>query len=535
MGIASDGDTGAAQPAPEEAGAIAVVGLSCRFPRAAGPEAFWRLLHDGTPPAGGEPQMAGHPDRGRTGAAACLDSVNRFEPEFFGIAASEAAAMDPQQRLVLELAWEALESAGILPEGLAGSETGVFIGADEDTAPLRPHEAGAARTAPTGLSRGTLANRVSYVFGLRGPSLVIDTAQSSALTAVHLACQALRAGECSEALAGGAAAHLISDADSPVGGARAAGGVVVLKTLRRALADGDTVHCLIRGGAVNNDGGGTPAGPLAAAQEDVLRRAYAHAGADPAAARFVELHGAGTADADLAEKAALHAVLGCARPARAPLLVSSVRAAVGQPAGAVGIAALIKAVLCLREAVLVAGSPHTEASPEAPHLRAGDGVRPLVRHGGEPVLAGVSAFGAGGTNCHVVLSDWRPRRAAPATAAERPSGEEAGRPGPARRDHGGLPVPWVLSTGIADALRTRPARPHAHPGRHPDDLAHTLAPARDAAPYRAVLVGADRDGFADAAAELDDEQVLEIIGELPLQRLREAGLLSRLLELAGHR
>ncbi|WP_264482231.1 polyketide synthase [Streptomyces pinistramenti] len=500
MGIASDADTGAGRPAPEEAGAIAVVGLSCRFPRAAGPEAFRRLLHGGAPPSADEPRdAAGQPDGGRTRAAALLDPVNRFEPEFFGISAAEAAAMEPQQRLVLELAWEALESAGILPEGLAGSETGVFLGAvaDDGAAPLRPHGADAALT---GLSRGTLANRVSHVFGLRGPSLVVDTAQSSALTAVHLACQALRAGECTEALAGGAAVSREVDTASVGGRARADGGVLVLKTLRRALADGDTVHCLIRGGAVSNEGGDTPAGPPAtAAREDVLRRAYTHAGADPAATRFVELHGADTAAGD-------------------------------------GIAALIKTVLCLREAVLVAGSPHAEVSPEAPHLRSGDRGQPLVRHGDEPVLAEVSAFGAGGTNCHVVLSDWRPQRVA---------AEPAPRPGPAQCARSGVPVTPALSAGTTDTPRTRAARLHTHlaayPGYRPDGIAPTLLPvdrraahATPPGPTAATAIHKTVDGTADPAADLDDEQVLEIIGELPLQRLREAGLLSRLLELAGH-
>ncbi|GAA3185802.1 MULTISPECIES: polyketide synthase [Streptomyces] len=512
MGIASEADTGAGRTAPEEADAIAVVGLSCRFPGVDGPDTFWRLLHDGpeASDASGERPFA-------SGGAA-----RWFGPESLGVPAEDLGAPDPRQRLAADLAREALESAGILPEGLAGSGTGVFLGASA----CPPNGRGAAPA-----DRTTLASRLSATLGLRGPSLVVDTARSSALTAVHLAALALRGGECDEALAGG-----VTVRRTPAGAAtqEADGGLLVLKTLRRALADGDTVHCLIRGGAVNHDGGATD-GP-AAAQEEAARRACAHARVDAAAVRFVEL--AATAGP---VRTAVPAGSG-GRPVREPLP----DAAAAQPEGAA--AALLKTVLCLRAAAHVTGEA-------APWSGAPDGaaraVVPLPRRGSEPVLAGVGAYGHGGT-CHLVLSDWADRPApAPAAAVH---GVRPGTAGARRADD----APATSPAEAAATLRARAARMSVHlatrPGFRPEDIADALAPTPvrrplppvapgplpEAVPQEqpgaaAPAPGAGGEAPVDLAAGLNDEQVLEILGELPLQRLREEGLLSRLLELAGHR
>ncbi|MFF9479889.1 beta-ketoacyl synthase N-terminal-like domain-containing protein [Streptomyces sp. NPDC014733] len=516
MGIASEADTGAGRTAPEEADAIAVVGLSCRFPGADGPDTFWRLLHDG-PEA---PGASGGRRFGPGGAA------RWFGPESLGVPTEDLGAPDPRQRLSADLAREALESAGILPEGLAGSGTGVFLGA---SACPRPTVRGAS-----GTDRTTLASRLSATLGLRGPSLVVDTARSSALTAVHLACMALRGGECDEALAGGVTVRASAGATAE----EADGGLLVLKTLRRALADGDTVHCLIRGGAVSHDGGAT-AGPDTA-QEEAARRARAHARVDAAAVRFVEL-----AAAAGPVRTAVPAGSG-GRPVREPLPAD----AGAQPEGAA--AALLKTVLCLRAAARVTGEAAAwTGAPEG----TGRAVEPLSRRGSEPVLAGVGADGDGGA-CHLVLSDWVGRPApAPAAHGVRPGGA-----GVRRADDG----PATSPAETAATLRARAARMSVHlatrPGFRPEDIADALAPTPVRRPLPPAAPGplpaavpqqqpdaatsatpapdtddTEDDASVDLAAGLNDEQVLEILGELPLQRLREEGLLSRLLELAGHR
>ncbi|MEU4743850.1 polyketide synthase, partial [Actinosynnema sp. NPDC023658] len=255
---------------------VAVVGLSCRLPGARSPEEFWRLLRDGvdalgTPPAD---RWAAYPEL--PSRAGFLEDVEGFDAAFFGIPEREAEAMDPQQRLVLELGWEAVEDAGIVPAALAGSATGVFVGACwDDYARLTDRHGLITAHTNTGLNRGVIANRLSYALGLSGPSMAVDTAQSSALVAVHLACESLRRGESDLALAGGVSLNLVPESTltaarfgglSPDGRAYAfdarangyargeGGGLVLLKPLSAALADGDRVYCVIRGSAVNNDG-----------------------------------------------------------------------------------------------------------------------------------------------------------------------------------------------------------------------------------------------------------------------------------------
>src|SRR2546430_121725 len=256
---------------------IAVIGIACRLPGAPAPDAFWALLRDGrdavSDPPGGRAALAGR----RAGFVA---DAGRFDAGFFGISPREAAGMDPRQRLALELSWAALEDAGIVPARLTYRSVGVFVGATGDDYATLAHDHGDAAVTPnsaTGLGRGIIANRVSYALGLRGPSLVVDTGQSSSLVAVHLAGASLHSGESDLALAGGVSLNLLAEgflvaerfgALSPDGrchtfDARAngyvpgeGGALVVLKPLRAPRADGDRIYCVIRGSAVNNDGGG---------------------------------------------------------------------------------------------------------------------------------------------------------------------------------------------------------------------------------------------------------------------------------------
>ena len=492
--------------------AVAVIGMACRLPGAADPEEFWRLLSAGVDAIGepppGRPGYGGAAPRG-----GFLPDVAGFDPEFFGISPREASGMDPQQRLALELSWEALEDAGILPSTLNGTRAGVFLGVmGEDYARLVQAAGPDAVTHSTitGLSRAVLANRVSYALGLTGPSMAMDTAQSSSLVAVRLACESLLRGESTVALAGGVNLDLTPEgftlarrfgALSPDGraytfDARAngyargeGGGVVVLKTLRQALADGDHVHAVIRGGAVNNDGGGdTLTAPRQAAQEDVLRLAYADAGIDPADVAFVELHGTGTPVGDPVEAAALGAVLGAGRAE--PLPVGSVKTNIGHLEGAAGIAGFLKAVLCLREGVLAPSLNFRTPNPAIPlaalGLRVNDEARPLPSD--RPLVAGVSSFGMGGTNCHLVLSG----------APDVPAAVDAGAPV--------AQVPVLLSGRTAGALRDQAARLaewlDAHPATGLPDLAHALATRRTAFEHRAVLLADDRDTLRTALASV---------------------------------
>lgn len=329
---------------------VAIIGIGCRFPGASGPDEFWNLLRDGTdaitevPPDRWDvddlydvdPSV---PGKMVTRWGGFLAGVDRFDREFFGISPKEARAIDPQQRLLLEVSWEALEDAGQVSSALAGSETGVFVGISTyDYALLRaPRLDGIDAYYGTGVALSIAANRISYVFDLRGPSIAVDTACSSSLVAVHAACQSLWSGESGPAIAGGVnvilspgfgvnfskAGVMAPDGRCKTFDARADGyvrgegvGVVVLKPLARAVADHDPIRAVIRGGAVRQDGrtNGLMA-PNGRSQEDVLRAAYRHSGVAAADVDYVEAHGTGTALGDLMEAQALGEVLGRGRPA----------------------------------------------------------------------------------------------------------------------------------------------------------------------------------------------------------------------------
>ncbi|MFB6894235.1 type I polyketide synthase, partial [Kitasatospora sp. NPDC056327] len=498
---------------PEEA--VAVIGISCRLPQAPDPRAFWDLLRRGASGITAAPADrwdGGNTDGGHPAQGGFLDRIDTFDPAFFGIAPREAALMDPQQRLMLELAWECVEDAGVAPTALRGTRTGVFVGAiAADYATLLSQRGPEAITphTVTGLNRGLIANRVSYSLGLHGPSLTVDAAQSSALVAVHMACESLRSGDSELAIVGGV--NLILAPDSTLGltrfgglspdgvsytfDARAngyvrgeGGGAVVLKPLAAALADGDHVYCVIRGSAVNNDGatdGLTVPSP--AAQEAVLRRAYERAGVDPAGVQYVELHGTGTRVGDPIEAAALGAALGAARPAGSPLLVGSAKTNVGHLEGAAGIVGLLKAVLAVEHRELPASLNFETPNPDIDFDGLNLAVNTALGPWPEGVLrAGVSSFGMGGTNCHVVLEEAPPRTS-----------------GPVDR----LPAPWQLSARTDAALRGQARRLRQsvaeRPGLDPADVAFSLASGRSLFDHRAVLVGTgDRDGVAAALTAL---------------------------------
>ena len=450
------------------------------------------------------------------GGARFLPDVDRFDNRFFGIAPREAIAMDPQQRLLLEAAWTALERACQAPDRLAGSPTGVFIGLCDDDYAHRLTISDPS-TQPIDAYAGTRRavaspGRVSYVLGLQGPNLAVDTACSSSLVAVHLACQSLRAGECRLALAGGVNLMLSPEtmmlrrssrmwlrmgrcktfdagADGYVRGEGC--GVVVLKRLSDAQADGDRVLAVIRGSAVNQDGRSNgltaPNGP---AQEAVVRAALAGSGVSPAEVGYVEAHGTGTALGDPIEVRALAAVLGEARSPEWPLLVGSVKTNIGHTEAAAGVAGLIKVVLALQHGEI---PPHLHFRVPSPHIAWDElPVRVPTEVTGWPAgpgrrVAGVSSFGFSGTNAHVVVE------AAPPAPA--PAAVVAGR---------ALQV-LPLSARTGSALRVLAGRFADHLGAAPDlplaDVAFSAATGRAQLGERLAVVAGSTEQARAALAE----------------------------------
>ncbi|HEU5428507.1 MAG TPA: beta-ketoacyl synthase N-terminal-like domain-containing protein [Actinocrinis sp.] len=440
--------TQTATAAAHDASDIAVVGIGCRLPGGVrSPEQFWQLLIDGvdavsTLPDGRWEGFAA-PDDPALGQVnrygGYLDDVAGFDASFFGIAPSEAAAMDPQQRLLLEVARESLDHAAIPATALAGSRTGVFVGISGNeyarltTMDLDRVEAWSAPGAALSIA----ANRLSYALDLRGPSLAVDTACSSSLVAVHHAVRSLVSGECDTALAGGVnvllspavtlsfqrAGALAPDgrckafAAAADGMVRAEGcAVVVLRRLADAEAAGDRVLAVIRASAVNSDGRSNGLlAPNAEAQRALLADAYRQHGSDTDAAGvdYVEAHGTGTALGDPVEASALGAVLGASRGLDQPLLIGSVKTNLGHLEAAAGITGLVKTVLALHHGMLppqlhfAAPSPHIDFDTQ--RLRVVTEAEPWPRYSGI-ATAGVSAFGFGGTNAHVLLQEYRRKR-----------------------------------------------------------------------------------------------------------------------------
>ncbi|WP_228011183.1 type I polyketide synthase [Nonomuraea phyllanthi] len=520
-------DSAAARPTPpapdlddvaaRSGQAVAIVGLACRLPGSPSVAAFWRLLRDGRDAITDAPP--GRWDAGQVTIrrGGFLDEVDAFDAAFFGIAPREAAAMDPQQRLVLELTWEALEDAAIVPGDLRDSRTSVFMGAmNGDYATLAGGLDEITPQTLAGLTRGIIANRVSYALGLRGPSLTVDSAQSSSLVAVHLACESLLRGESSLAIAGGVNLNLTPEGTlaasrfgglSPDGRCRTfdaaadgyvrgeGGAVAVLKPLAAALADGDDVYAVILGSAVTNDGATDGlTSPSPQAQADTIRLACARAGVPATALRYVELHGTGTRLGDPVEAAGLGLATSDGRESE--LVVGSAKTNVGHLEGAAGIVGLVKTALSVRYGQIPASLNFETPNPDIPFeelkLRVQTALGPWP--GGDRV-AGVSSFGMGGTNCHVVLGD---------LPAGRPGAGAADGAVDGAVDGAAAPVTlWPISGKGEAALRGQAARLRAHldedGAEHPTaSVGYSLATTRAAFSHRAVIVAGTRERFTRA-------------------------------------
>ncbi|WP_216586318.1 type I polyketide synthase, partial [Streptomyces brasiliscabiei] len=508
---------------------IAVVGYSCRLPGAPDPETFWRLLATGRHAITEAPSdrwdadaimsAGAAPDAARVRWGGFLDRADLFDASFFGISPREATAMDPQQRLVLELGWEALEHAGIVPGTLADTPTAVFVGAaTDDYATLRARlgAAGITRHTAVGTQRTMIANRLSHALDLRGPSQTVDSGQSSSLVAVQLACESLRAGDCTAALAGGVNLNLALDGALVAAGSGAlspdgrchtfderangyvrgeGGALVVLKTLDRAMADDDRIRCLILGGAVNNAGNASSGltVPDESAQREVIRLAHRRAGTRPDQVQYVELHGTGTKAGDPVEAAALGAALGTERTPGRPLAVGSAKTNVGHLEAAAGVVGLLKVILSIEYQALPPSLNFTAPPPSVPLDRLNLTVQRELApwpHDDLPRTAGVSSFGMGGTNCHLVLSDW------------------CGRGTPAAPDlsYTPLPAPVALSGRDEPALRAQAARLLGHLADRPElgtgEVAYSCATTRTHFARRAVALATDRDDLLASLAAL---------------------------------
>ncbi|MDA0167608.1 acyltransferase domain-containing protein [Solirubrobacter taibaiensis] len=482
---------------------IAIIGIGCRFASVAGPDAFWRLLADGVdaiapPPPGRD--VDGVPPGGY------VSELDTFDHSFFKLSAREAAHIDPQQRLVLEIGWEALEDAGSVPDELRGTRTAVIVGvATFDHGALQLQRASTDAYVGTGGALSVVAGRLAYTLDLRGPALSVDTACSSSLVAVHLACESLRRGECELALAGGVsvllaptvtrefarASLLAADGRCKPFDARADGyvrsegaGLVVLKPLAEALRDDDRIYAVIRGSAVNQDGrsNGLTA-PNCAAQEAVLRAAYAAASVDPVDVDYVEAHGSGTALGDPIEARALGAVVGAGRSPNRACAIGSVKSNIGHTEAAAGIAGLIKATLALHHGEIPPSLHFEQPNPridfDALALSVQRELCPLGPRD-RPALAGISAFGFSGTNAHVVI-------------------EGAPDPAPADAAGGDEIVPVLLSARDQPALRAAAGALHGHVLREAPTLAgvaRTTALRRAQHPERLVLLAGGRDELA---------------------------------------
>jgi epothilone polyketide synthase D len=506
---------------------IAIVGMGCRFPGGVtDQESFWRLLDEGrdaiteVPRARWDIDATYDPDPDAPGkmttrSGGFVSDIDLFDPAFFGISPREATSMDPQQRLLLETSWEAIERAGLLPERLMNSDTGVFVGLMyHDYAGLTGDLEALDGYFATGNTGSVASGRISYVLGLKGPSITLDTACSSSLVTVHLACQALRQGECSMALAGGVALMLSpasfvefsrlrglapdgrckSFSAAADGVAWAEGcGMLVLKRLRDAERDGDPILAVIRGSAVNQDGRSNgltaPNGP---SQQAVIRRALAQAGVSPSEVDYVECHGTGTSLGDPIEVQALGAVMAAGRTPERPVVIGSAKSNIGHAQSAAGVAGIMKVVLALQHGRIPKNLHFDEPSPhiawsELPVKVASEEVEwPRT---GMPRRAGVSSFGISGTNAHIVLEE------APVTKVA---------PAPPERSAQLV----MLSAKSAKALDAQAERLRDHLEAHPEqglgDIAFSLMTTRSPMEHRLAVAVASREGLRmalDAAAQ----------------------------------
>lgn len=505
---------------------IAIIGMACRFPgQANDPEGFWRMLREGAdcitdvPASRWDAESYYDPDPAAPGKMVMrqggfLHGIDRFDAAFFDIPRNEAAGMDPQQRLMLEVAWEALERAGQVSPELEGSDTGVYIGIFNSDysefalrcgVPARIDE----NTSP-GNNFSIVAGRISYLLGLRGPSLAVDAACSSSLVALHLACQALRNQECAMALAGSVNLVLSPSSSiavskmgmlSPTGRCRpfdaSADGFVrsegcaalVLKRLSDAVADGDPIVALVRGSAVNQMGrsNGLTA-PNGLAQQLVVQKALEAARVAPQDIDYVEAHGTGSVFGDAMEARALGAMLGTGRPADRPLILGSVKGNIGHTEAVSGMAGLIKTVLSMQQGEIPPNIHLKTLNPDVPAAELGI-VLPTVPRAwpasGKPRMAGIHSFGFSGSNVHVVIEE-APERAPPAPAVDRPV-------------H--LLCLSAKDPQALDALTERYARDLACPGtRRLADICHTANAGRAHFSYRRAFVAESLEELAERLA-----------------------------------
>ncbi|MEV4738950.1 beta-ketoacyl synthase N-terminal-like domain-containing protein [Streptomyces sp. NPDC049555] len=514
-----------AAPASGAGAPIAVIGMAGRFPGAPSVPELWELLGRDEDAVRDIPadrwDATAHP--GLIGRAALLDDIRRFDHEFFSISPREAALMDPQQRLLLEVAWATAEDAGVDPAALAGTRTGVYAGVchSDYAAVLAEHAGHDEPHLSVAVSPSLVANRVSYALGLRGPSVAVDTLCSSSLVAVAQAVAALRAGECDQAFAGGVnvladparqrayqrtgvlsprgRCHTFDDdADGYVRGEGVA--ALLLKPLDRALADGDRVHAVIRGAAVNHGGQAQSfTAPNPDAQADLLVTAYNEAGVDPVTIGYLEAHGTGTRLGDPVEISGMVAAFerlydqwGHPRPTAPHCGVGSVKTSIGHLESAAGVAGMIKVILAMRHRTLPASRnvrrPNrmikTEGTPLRLQLSRETWQAPA---GGAPRRAGVSSFGMGGTNAHVVLEE------APTTPAAADTGALVVVPVSAR-------TPQALRQAVAallDVVRSTDAPPLA-------SIARTMRAGRANLPCRIAVEAADLGELAAGLAAVLD-------------------------------